>query len=92
MNDALMAMQCFTFRMPITPTVLSDEELQSLNLPILFLVGEHEVIYPAAKAVQRIKTLAPAILTSIIPNASHDLTISQTDIVNGQAIAFLLGK
>jgi pimeloyl-ACP methyl ester carboxylesterase len=89
MNDALMAMKCFTFRMPITPTVLSDNELQSINIPVLFLVGEHEVLYPADQAVRRINAMAPSIVTEIVPNASHDLTISQTQIVNSKTISFL---
>lgn len=92
MKDALMAMKCFTFRMPVTPTVLSDEELRSFKIPVLFLVGENEVIYNADKAVQRIKTNAPMINTELIRNASHDLTISQTKIVNEKVISFLLGK
>jgi pimeloyl-ACP methyl ester carboxylesterase len=62
-----------------------------LKIPILFLVGENEVIYSANKAVQRIKTAAPSITPEIIQNASHDLTISQTKIVNSTVVSFLLG-
>jgi len=91
MNDALMAMKCFTFRMPITPTVLTDDELGSLDIPVLFLVGENAVVYPADKAVHRIKTVAPSIVTDVIQNASRDLTNSQTQIVNGKTTSFLLG-
>lgn len=89
MNDAMMAMKCFTFRMPITPTVLTDEQLRSFRIPVLFLVGEHEVVYPANKAVRRINAIAPSIMTKVVSNASHDLTISQTRIVNGITISFL---
>jgi pimeloyl-ACP methyl ester carboxylesterase len=92
MKDALMAMKYFRFRMPITPTVLTDEELRSFKIPVLFLVGENEVVYQAVEAVHRIKTLAPLISTEVIQNASHDLTISQTQIVNNKVISFLLGK
>jgi pimeloyl-ACP methyl ester carboxylesterase len=91
MNDALMAMNCFRFRMPVTPTALTDEELRRLRLPVLFLVGEHEVVYPADKAVLRLNTVAPSIVTEVIRNAGHDLTISQTQIVNSRATSFLLG-
>lgn len=91
MNDALMAMKCFTFRMPITPTVLTDDELRSLQIPILFLVGENEVVYPAAQAVDRLKTTAPSVVTKIIPNAGHDLTIAQTELVNSAILSFLQG-
>jgi pimeloyl-ACP methyl ester carboxylesterase len=92
MSDALMAMECFSFRMPVTPTVLTDEELRSLMVPVLFLVGEHEVVYPADSAVHRLNTVAPRIVTEVIRNASHDLTISQTRIVNRRATSFLLGR
>ena len=91
MNDALMAMKCFTFRMPITPTVLTDEELASLRIPTLFLVGENEVVYPADQAVERLKRTAPQIVTTIIPNAGHDLTIAQTELVNSTILAFMQG-
>jgi pimeloyl-ACP methyl ester carboxylesterase len=92
MNDALMAMNCFAFRMPITPTVLTDEELRSLEGPVLFLVGENEVVYPSDKAVQRLKVVAPLITTEVIQNASHDLTISQTEKVNSRVTSFLMGE
>jgi pimeloyl-ACP methyl ester carboxylesterase len=85
-------MECFSFRMPVTPTVLTDEELRSLMVPVLFLVGEHEVVYPADNAVHRLNTVAPGIVTEVIQNASHDLTISQTRTVNSRATVFLLGR
>ncbi|MBN2384071.1 alpha/beta hydrolase [bacterium] len=90
LNDALKAFKCFSFRMPVNPTVLSDEQWQSLQLPVLFLVGEHEVIYPAHDALERLHHVAPAIRTELIPNASHDVTISQTGTINDLVRSFLL--
>jgi len=90
-DDAMMAMRCFAFRMPLTPTVLSDEELRSLRPPVLLLVGEHEVVYPAQRAVERVKAVAPSIATEVIAKAGHDLTIAQTETFNAKATAFLLG-
>jgi pimeloyl-ACP methyl ester carboxylesterase len=91
-NDAMMAMQCFAFRMPVAPTVLTDDELRSLKIPVLLVVGEDEVIYPASKAVQRINAVAPSITTTVIQNASHDLTISQTEAFNSRVVSFLLDQ
>jgi pimeloyl-ACP methyl ester carboxylesterase len=88
-DDAMMALKCFKFRMPINPTVLSDEELSSLEVPALFLVGENEKIYPARKAVERLNTVAPRIQTEIIPGTGHDLTILRAELVNGIVIEFL---
>jgi len=90
-EDAFIGMRCFKFRMPIAPTVLTDDELASISVPTLFLVGEHEVLYPAQKAVERLRNAAPSITAEIIPNAGHDLTIVQADVVNNRVLEFLKG-
>jgi pimeloyl-ACP methyl ester carboxylesterase len=89
-DDALIALKCFTFRMPVTPSVLTDKELKQINVPVLFLVGEHEKLYPATKAVERLNTLAPQIKTEIISNAGHDLSMVQAELVNKKVLDFLL--
>jgi pimeloyl-ACP methyl ester carboxylesterase len=89
MNDAMMALKCFKFKMPIHPTVLSDDELHGISVPMLFLVGENEVLYPAHEAVHRLNSVAPQIKTEIIPDAGHDLTLVQADMVNEKVIEFL---
>jgi pimeloyl-ACP methyl ester carboxylesterase len=88
-DDAMMGLKCFKLRMPVTPTVLEDDELQSLTVPTLFLVGENEKLYSAQEAVKRINGLAPKIETEIIPNAGHDLTIVQAELVNKKILEFL---
>lgn len=89
MNDALMAMKCFKFKMPIHPTVLSDDELKRISIPTLFLVGENEVIYSAYDAVDRLNSVVPQIQTEIIPDAGHDITFVQSVLVNEKVITFL---
>jgi len=88
-EDAFIGLRCFKLKMPVTPTVLSDEELGLIKMPALFLVGENEVIYPAQKAIQRLNVVNPAIKTKIIPNAGHDLTIVQAEMVNEIVLEFL---
>jgi len=58
-------------------------------VPTLFLVGENEKIYSAKKAVQRLNEVAPQIETEVIPNAGHDLTIVQAEMVNRKVLEFL---
>ncbi len=46
------------FRLPpetmrIMPSVFSDDELRALHVPVLLLIGDHEVIYDPAKALAR---------------------------------------
>jgi len=88
-DDAFVGLRCFKLKMPVTPTVLSDEELRSIKMPTLFLVGENEVVYSAQEAIQRLKNVAPNIESEIIPNAGHDLTIVQAEMVNGIVLRFL---
>lgn len=88
-DDAMLARRCFKFKMLVNPAVLSDNELQSLKMPVLFLVGENEKIYSAQKAVQRLNLIAPQIKTEIIPDCGHDIFITQSEIVNQRVLQFL---
>lgn len=88
-DDAVLGLKCFRFRMPVTPSVLTDKELQGIKVPVLFLVGENEKLYSAHEAVQRLNTLAPQIQTEIITDAGHDLTIIQAEMVNRKVLEFL---
>jgi pimeloyl-ACP methyl ester carboxylesterase len=88
-EDAFIGLRCFKLKMPVAPTVLSDDELRGICMPALFLVGENEVVYPARKAVQRLNAVAPGIKTQIIPHAGHDLTIVQAEMVNELVREFL---
>ena len=88
-DDAFMAMRSFKPRLMVNPTVLSDKELQSIKIPVLYLVGENEKIYSAKNAIQRLNTVAPKIKTEIIPHAGHDLTVVQANLVNRKVLEFL---
>jgi pimeloyl-ACP methyl ester carboxylesterase len=92
LNDAMISIKCFKFRMPVYPTVLSDDELRRISIPTLFLVGEHEVIYSAQEAIGRLNSAAPQIKTELIPDAGHDLTMVQSELVNKKVIEFLKGS
>ncbi len=69
--------------------MLTDAEWGSLRVRTLFLVGEHEVIYPPAKAVARLKRVTPAIRTEIVPGGGHDLTFASVETVNQRILEFL---
>lgn len=71
------------------PPVITDREWGSLRVPVLFLVGENEVIYSAAKAVSRLRRVAPQVVAEIIPGAGHDLTFAQSELVNERIVKFL---
>ncbi len=88
--DAIVVrMRCFKTIRLIRPTVLDDADLMSINVPTLYLVGEHEKIYSAGKAIQRLHKMAPQIKTEVIPDAGHDLTFVQPEMVNKKILEFL---
>lgn len=81
--------RCFKPKMLVSPTVLTDKELQSLKVPSLYVVGENEKIYSAQAALERLGRVAPRIETKLIHDAGHDLTIVQSKMVNEIVLEFL---
>lgn len=88
-EHAFVAMRAFKPRRQVAPTVLTDAELQSIKVPTLYLVGEHEKIYSARKAVERLHKAAPNVKAEIVADAGHDLTAAQAELVNGKILEFL---
>jgi len=86
---AFLASRSFKQRRMVNPTVLSDEELQALKVPTLYIVGENEKIYSAQKATERLNRVAPRIRIEVVPNAGHDLTVVQAELVNRKVLEFL---
>lgn len=87
-DAAYLAAHSFRSKRLVDPTVLSDDELRGIRAPTLFMVGENEKIYSAKEAIERLKKLAPQIETALIPNAGHDLTIVQTEMVDQKVLEF----
>jgi len=73
----------------VNPTVLSDDELNNMDIPVLFMVGENEKIYSPINVIERLNRIAPKIRTKLIKNAGHDLAMAQPEIVNDSILAFL---
>jgi pimeloyl-ACP methyl ester carboxylesterase len=88
-NEALLSFKCFKRRSFVPPTVLTDQDWQSLEVPTLFIVGENEVTYSAQNAILHLNKVAPKVKTVIIPDVGHDLTIVKTEYVNNEMLEFL---
>jgi pimeloyl-ACP methyl ester carboxylesterase len=88
-DDIFTGLRCFKPKRLVNPTVLEDVELQSIQVPTLYLVGENERIYSAQEAVRRLNDVAPHIWTEIVPDAGHGLTIEQAETVNRKVLEFL---
>jgi pimeloyl-ACP methyl ester carboxylesterase len=88
-EHSLLANRCYKPKRVVAPTVLQDEELESIKVPTLIIIGENESIYSASKAMKRIRQVAPHIRAEIIPNAGHDLTVVQAELVSRIVLEFL---
>ncbi|MFM1651677.1 alpha/beta fold hydrolase [Brevibacillus sp. B_LB10_24] len=71
------------------PYVFTDAELQSVKVPILLLLGEHEVMYDPQAALHRASAFVPGIEAEIVKNAGHVLSMEQPEYVNGRVLSFL---
>jgi len=70
------------------PDTFSDDELRSLQVPTLLLIGQQEVIYDPAASIERACRLIPQIEASLVPNASHDLSSFQARVVDERILRF----
>lgn len=92
-DNAWLGLRCFKLKQLVPPRVLSDDEWRRFEVPVLFLVGENEVIYSisGAEAVARINRVAPEIDTELFPDCGHDLTFVQAERFNRRVLRFIDG-
>lgn len=83
------AMKCFKIKAGVLPTVFTDAELQTLKMPLLYLVGEHETMYDGKTAVNRLNKVTAHIETELIENTGHDSMFTHTERVNRRILEFL---
>ena len=68
-----------------------DKDLASLKIPVLVLVGDHDVINNV-KVLEKAKALLPDCETAVIKNAGHFISIDQSETVNKKIVDFLNKK
>jgi pimeloyl-ACP methyl ester carboxylesterase len=73
----------------VPPGVLRDDELRSVKAPTLLLIGDREVIYPAAVVMRRARQLMPGLEAEIVPNANHNAEYTSPEWVNKRVLDFL---
>jgi pimeloyl-ACP methyl ester carboxylesterase len=73
----------------VLPTALSDDQLRSLRVPTLLLIGDREVIYDPAAALARARHLIPDCEGELEPESSHDMCVRQRGIVDARVLEFL---
>ncbi len=73
----------------VLPFTCEDDELRSVKTPTLLLIGQQEALLNSGEAITRAKKLIPNIQAELIPQASHDLPVSKSDIVDKKVLEFL---
>lgn len=66
----------------------SNEELKSLPMPILVLIGDHDIVNNE-KSIEKAKELLQHSETGIVKKAGHFLSIDQSKTVNARMLHFL---
>lgn len=84
-----LSLQSFKFKMGAHPNMLSDDQLKSLNMPVLFLIGENETVCNPYRAIKRLNTVAPKIKTELFLETGHDLIFTHTEEVDRMILEFL---
>jgi len=84
-----LAIRSFKIKIPASMTVLSDEELTSIESPVLYLVGENEKMHSVEEAVERLNSISPLIKTEVVPNTGHCLMFCCPELVNAKILDFL---
>lgn len=75
----------------INMTRFSKTQLHSLKIPVLVLVGDHDIVNDE-KSVSKAHELIPNVETVYIKDAGHFLSIDQSTIVNQKIVDFLNKK
>ncbi len=73
------------------PAPLTDDELASIRMPTLILIGEDERLYDPAAALERARLLIPSVDARLVPQASHLLPMERPGFVDAAIEAFLDG-
>ena len=84
-----LAIRSFKIKIPASMTVLSDAELESIGVPVLYMAGENEKMYSVTEAVKRLDSISSNIRSEIVPNTGHCLMFSRPDLVSSKILEFL---
>jgi pimeloyl-ACP methyl ester carboxylesterase len=89
-DQMFLGTRYFHLQMGVGPWILfSDEELRSMQVPTLLLIGQEEAIYDPEAALERARRLIPNFEGELLPRANHEMTISKHEFVDRRALEFL---
>jgi pimeloyl-ACP methyl ester carboxylesterase len=68
--------------------VFKDEEFKRMTVPVLLLIGDHEIMYEPRKALDLATRLIPNLRAELISDAGHMLNSDQPKLVNARILEF----
>ncbi|MFF2746380.1 alpha/beta fold hydrolase [Kitasatospora sp. NPDC058048] len=74
-------------RPPARP--FTDEELASIELPVLVLVGRRSALLRPRQVVERVTRLVPGVRAEILERAGHGLNLERPEAVNERLLSFI---
>lgn len=81
-------MRTYRIALPV-PTVLTDEQLRGIRLPVLALIGGRSVIHNGSRATDRARRLLPDADVELWPTATHAIAGEYPDAVNDRILSFI---
>ncbi|MFG2908938.1 alpha/beta fold hydrolase [Kitasatospora sp. NPDC048286] len=69
----------------------TDEELASIRVPVLVLVGRRSALLRPHRVVERVTRLIPGVRAEILERAGHGLNLEQPETVNERLLGFIGG-
>jgi len=90
-NQFHAAFRYGSLSLKVPPGMYNEEELRSLQLPILLLLGDQEVISDSGQAYVRATQLCKTVHAELLPGVGHMLNLENPDEVNKRLEQFLHG-
>lgn len=72
----------------LSMTTFSKKELQSLKIPVLVLIGDHDIVNSPKIFIKAHKYI-PNVTTDVITDSGHFMSIDQAEIINKKVVEFL---
>lgn len=90
-DEILLTRECYGMRMPpVRGLVLPEEELASMGVPALYILGERDgATENPRKVLAHIAAVAPGIETMLVPGAGHDAVVAQPKLIADRMLEFL---
>lgn len=70
------------------PMIFGDSQLRKIQVPVLLLIGGHEMICKPEVVFRRATRLVPGLRAEIVPDANHNAEYTAPDFVNTAILEF----